>query len=380
MAALIAVAGVNACADETVADVHAAAQGGFHIRAVVGIHIHRIVSTGFLGGIDELTHHFIGVRAAGVLGANGDLLFGAVQSVTHTAHIHGNGFCHPSGNGCRAAVTYFLVNGDVHIGLAAGHDAVVAEVLGKAQQDANAQLVIQKTALEIAAWGATGTGLEAHNVTHLDAQLFGIVGRADILVQHHFHSVERPFCIGILSVYMDRGVTQLASAVDDLAGAGVDPHIFRFAVVGVHAAERGKAQAAVALYSGNHCTQGIGMRLQKQGVLFVYTAQVYKHTALGGDAGCKAQAFKFFLYPSGGTSGVATGGIDGKQCFRHFPCVFCIILSDHRSYLLKGFSSLYHIPKHKTRPHKKVSLRTSDLRSLVWQSTSFVAPKVPRGS
>ena len=68
VAALIAVADIDTGTDETVTDVETGPEGGFHVRAVAGIDVHRVVGTGFLGGIDELAHHFIAVGAAGVLG------------------------------------------------------------------------------------------------------------------------------------------------------------------------------------------------------------------------------------------------------------------------------------------------------------------------
>ena len=92
MAALVAVAGVNAGADETVADVHTAAQGGFHIGAIEGVNVYCVVCAGLLGSVDQFTHYFVTVGAAGVFGADGNLLFGALQTVAHAAHVHGDGF------------------------------------------------------------------------------------------------------------------------------------------------------------------------------------------------------------------------------------------------------------------------------------------------
>ena len=54
MAALIAVAGIYARADQPMADVVARAQGGFHIRAIGGIHVYRVVRALTLGRIDQL--------------------------------------------------------------------------------------------------------------------------------------------------------------------------------------------------------------------------------------------------------------------------------------------------------------------------------------
>ena len=77
VAALVAVGGVDAGADEAVADVVARSQGGFHVGAVVGIHIHGVVRAGSLGGGDEPGDHIVAVGAAGILGADADLALGA---------------------------------------------------------------------------------------------------------------------------------------------------------------------------------------------------------------------------------------------------------------------------------------------------------------
>ena len=77
VAALVAVGGVDACADVAVAEVITGALGSFHIGTVVGVDIYRGVGLHFLCRVDQLTDNFVAVRAAGVLGADGDLLLGA---------------------------------------------------------------------------------------------------------------------------------------------------------------------------------------------------------------------------------------------------------------------------------------------------------------
>ena len=50
VATLVTVAGVDACADETVANVTAGTQGGLHVGAIEGIDVHGVIGTCFLGG------------------------------------------------------------------------------------------------------------------------------------------------------------------------------------------------------------------------------------------------------------------------------------------------------------------------------------------
>ena len=149
MAAFVTVAGVDTGTDETVPDVKACAEGGFHITAVMGIYIHGIIGAGLLGSSDQLADDFVIVRSAGIFGADGYLLFGALQTVTDTAHIHGNGLGNTGRQRSGAAVTDFFVNGDVQPGSPGRGDLLIRQIFGKAQQDADAEFVIQETAFQI---------------------------------------------------------------------------------------------------------------------------------------------------------------------------------------------------------------------------------------
>ena len=82
MAPLIAMRGVNPSSDEAVANVTAGAQSGFHVAAIMRIHIHSVIGSFCLGGLNQFAHHLIGVGAAGVLGADGDLPLRAGQPMS----------------------------------------------------------------------------------------------------------------------------------------------------------------------------------------------------------------------------------------------------------------------------------------------------------
>ena len=112
-------------------------QGSLHIGAVVGVHVHRIVRPGAAGSIDELAHHLIAVRAAGVLGADGYLPLGALQPLAHAAHIHADGLRHPLRDIGSAAVAHLLVHRHMEVHMALGDCAGVLKVLGQTQQDAH---------------------------------------------------------------------------------------------------------------------------------------------------------------------------------------------------------------------------------------------------
>ena len=68
---------------------------------------------------------------------------------------------------------------------------------------------------------------------------------------------------------MNRGVAQLAGTLQYLPLPGVDSDVFRLGIVGVHAPQRGEAQATGAFHLRHHGPQGIGMGLQQQGVIHI---------------------------------------------------------------------------------------------------------------
>ena len=96
--------------------------------------------------IDQLADDLVAVGSAGVLCADRDLLFCALQTVAYAAHINGDRLSNTCGNRTGTTMTYFLIYGDVRIGSAGEYDLVIGQILGKAQQDADRKLIIQKTA------------------------------------------------------------------------------------------------------------------------------------------------------------------------------------------------------------------------------------------
>ena len=99
-------AGVDTGADESVADIEACPEGGFHIGAVEGIDIHCVIRTGALGGINQLADHLVVVRAVGILGTDGALMLGALAPVAHAAHVHGDGFADAIGDAGAGTVSH----------------------------------------------------------------------------------------------------------------------------------------------------------------------------------------------------------------------------------------------------------------------------------
>ena len=226
-------------------------------------------------------------------------------------------------------MTYFFVNGDVGIGFPGGGDVVVGKILGKAQQNAYGQFIIQEPAFQVAGGSAPGAGVKADIVTHLNAQFPGVFGRGNILVQHHFHGGVLPFGIAVGTVDMHRSVAQLEGAFNGFAGAGVDGDVFCFAIFCPHAADGGQLKPSVALNLADHAAQGVAVGFQQQTVVFCLAPKVCQHAALGGDFRCKAQLLEGFLYPNCSASGKAGRGVNGQQSGSLLPGIFCIVTINH---------------------------------------------------
>ena len=223
----------------------------------------------------------------------------------------------------------FLVHRHMDVGSPGQGDVVVGKIFGKAQQNTHAELVVQKTAFQVAGRRAAGAGVEAHKVPHLNAQLPGVLGGGDVLVRHDLHGVIAALGGAVLPVDMDGGIAQLAGAVVDLAGTGVDTDVFRFGIVRLHAAHRRQAETTAALDLGDHCAQGITVGFQKQAIVGIFAAKIGQNAALCGDLRRKAQRFKGILHPFGRPAGKAGGRVDGQQRGGLLPCVVRIFFVNH---------------------------------------------------
>ena len=142
MAPFVAVARVDAGADETVPDIKARAERRLHVRAVVRVHVERVVGALFLGRINELAHDLVAVGPAGILDADGDLLFCARKPVSHAAHVHADGLRHAGGNRARPAVADLFVDRHMRVDPSCGRFAGVMQVFCQPQQHADGELVV----------------------------------------------------------------------------------------------------------------------------------------------------------------------------------------------------------------------------------------------
>ena len=192
-------------------------------------------------------------------------------------------------------------------------DLLLPDVPGEAEKDAHAQLVVQEAGFDIAGSRDPHIRLEADEVPHGDAQLFRVLLRAHVLVQHDLAGVPVPLCAVVFAVHMDGGVAQLEGALIDAAEFRHDTHVLRLGVVGIHAAEIGEPEPPAALDLRHHAAQGVQMGFQEQAVFPVRAAEGDQHAPLVGALCLKAQLPEFLQHPGRRLFRVAGGGVDVQQ-------------------------------------------------------------------
>ena len=182
---------IHARTNEAVAEIIARAEGCLHVAAVTRIDIHGIRRAHLLRRRNQPAHHVVVIRPAAVLRADGNHALVASQSLADTAHIHRDGLCHTCRNARAAAVTDFLKRSDMHIDGALRRDTFFLQISGIAKQNADAQLVVEEAALDVAALRHAGARLEADVIARADAQLLHVVRAFHRLVEHDFNGVKR---------------------------------------------------------------------------------------------------------------------------------------------------------------------------------------------
>ena len=277
------------------------------------VDVDDVVGVFLLRGSDQLAHDLVGVRPAGVLRADGHLPLGTLQAVAHAAHVDGDGLGHARRDGRRTAMADLLIDRDMDVDAAGRRQIFVAQEFGEAQQDADGQLVVQEAALDVALLRHAGARLEADEIARRDAELFDVVGAVDALVEHELNRV--PLALGgrIIGVDVQRGVAKLHRAFVDAVELRHDAAVFPLGVVSVHAADIDDAQAAVVLDLRDHAAEGVRVRLQQQGVVFVRAAEVDQDAALDRPLCGEAQRLKFTQDEVRGVTRVARRAVDRQQ-------------------------------------------------------------------
>ena len=242
---------------------------------------------------------------------------------------------------------------DRHMGIdaAGGCFALVVQIFGKAEQDADGQLVVEEAALDIAALRHAGARLKADKVADGDAEGLHVVRGLDGLVQHDLHGVPAALCGGIIAVDMDGGIDKLQRALVAAGELRHDAAVLCLGVVGVHAADVHDAQAAVALDLGDHAAERIGVGLEQQGVICAFAAEIDENAALGRPLCRKAERAELAQDKFLRLGSVARRAVDGQQLHRLLHGKIHIVF--HEKYLPppapRAFLPLYHRTRQRER-------------------------------
>ena len=92
MGALIIVRRIDTRPDQTVTDVVAGAESGFHIRSVMRIDVNGITEVLFFCNRRKSSYQIIIVRSSGIFGTDRYHSFGTGKISTDTPHINGDHF------------------------------------------------------------------------------------------------------------------------------------------------------------------------------------------------------------------------------------------------------------------------------------------------
>ena len=271
-------------------------------------------------------------------------------------------------------MTDLLIDRDVRINAAPRGQGIVGEVLGKAQQDTDRELVIQKAALDVAGLRDARAWLEADKITDGNAQLFHVVGVRNNLVKHDLHRL--PFAGGvvIIVIHMERRIAKLQGALIRSVEFGHNTAVFRLGVVGVHAADVDNTQATVRLDLRDHAAERVRVSLQQQGIVRVLAAEVDQDTALVRARRGKAQRLKLPLHEFLRRAGVTGRAVDRQKCRCFFDREVYIILHLLFSFVGKSITVVDYITVPRKRTAKTASRAHSTCGFCYISVSSFQFP------
>ena len=175
-----------------------------------------------------------------------------------------------------------LIHRKVQIDLALQSAVVVFDLLCERKQHGGAELIIEETALDIAAFRDDGARVEADEITHFNAKCAHIIGGFYRLVEHDLGRFKCAQLFTVGAVHVDRRIAKLQGAAVNAGEARVNAAVLRFAVFGAQAADRRDRDAAVRLDCGNHAAER------------VYVCHQHKRAALAAEAAENAALSCFF--------------------------------------------------------------------------------------
>ena len=183
--------------------------------------------------LDQPFDHIIMIRSVAVLDADGYLTIRAFQPLSDATHIYGQQFLHIFRSGSAGTVTHFLEDRDMLVDLTGQLQILVFYIFCEAKQNSGAELVIQKTALDVTGLRDAGPGIHADEGTILNTQCLDIFPGRYLFIQQDFHGIEGTLGLLVIAVDMDGSIRQLYGAFVYFAVQRIDTAVLGLDIVGV---------------------------------------------------------------------------------------------------------------------------------------------------
>ena len=223
-------------------------------------------------------------------------------------------------------MAHFLIDGEEKGGFSFGLYFALGDGPGQLQQHSRAELIIQKTAADIAGGRYPRPGIQANNVAVLYAQRQHVFFTLDVFVQQDLQRFNVALALFQLAVHVNGGVLHFHHAGILTAVPGDDGHIFRLHGLTGGASQQSKAQSAIGFDLPHHQAQRIYMSSQCQRVALA--AQRTHHAALAGTGGGEAHFRQLIQQPVRYIRRIAGRAGDRQQVHRLIDGVLCIHIQE----------------------------------------------------
>ena len=211
------------------------------------INIHRKIASRFFRRLNQIRNDIIIVRSLAVFCTDRYLMLFAGKTVSYTSHIHGKHFCHTIRNGSGSAVSNLFKNCHVEINSPLRSHAILFDMLCVSKKHCGTELIIQETALDIAALCNCCSRFKADKISGHNSQLLRLLFGRCLFVNNNLHHIVCPLCLRVFTIYVNRGVAKLACPVIDTSVPCPDADSLTFCGVGVDSSHRRNLQTSVAL-------------------------------------------------------------------------------------------------------------------------------------
>lgn len=200
MAALHSMGSVDARSDKRVAGIIARPHCCRSIGTIERIDVDCVVEFFLFGQFHQPACHFIIVGTAGILGADGNIIFAAGQVIADTAHVAGDKLI-DLGDETRP-VTDLLISREDEDDVLVRLDIVSLHMVDIAEDAGNREFVIEKARFDKTVVGNRCLGIDADVVAVLDSKFLDVFLCLDNLVNPDLDIVDVADLGGGIAVYM----------------------------------------------------------------------------------------------------------------------------------------------------------------------------------